>query len=108
MAMATPMPSSAPSVVRPPVDSKSPSRTHSMGSRAKSCSTPGAFSHTMSRCAWSRTPGAASRPGVAVLRTRTLFTASRSASSPRPFAQASTWSLSALSFPLPCGIWQIS
>ena len=36
-----------------------------IGSRVKSCVDAGVFSHTMSRCPWITTAGAASAPGVA-------------------------------------------
>ena len=51
IAIATPIPSSPPSVVLFPVDKISPSNTSFIGSFLKSCSTSGLFSHTISICA---------------------------------------------------------
>ncbi len=90
MAVATPMPLSAPSVV-PLAFTQSPSTRTSMGSVMKSNSTSEFFSQTMSRWPWMITVGADSWPGVAGTFTVKLPVASLRTSKPFSFAQASTW-----------------
>ena len=77
MAVATPMPLSAPRVV-PSALTQSPSTRTSMGSFTKSKSTSEFFSQTMSRWPWRITVGADSWPGVAGTFTARLPVASLS------------------------------
>ena len=69
-AAAIPMPSSAPRVVSRAIIQPS-SITYGMGSREKSCSTPGFFSHTISWWHCSTIVGTCSFPGMA---SRTITT----------------------------------
>ena len=82
-------PSSAPSVV-PSAVSHSPSRSRAIRPSAGSLDESGFRSHTMSRCPWSTTVGADSRPAVAGTRTTMLRAASERRSKPRESAQRST------------------
>ena len=88
-ASATPMPLSAPSVV-PSARTQSSSTWTSIRPSRGSNRLSGSRSHTMSRCAWRTTTGAASRPDVAGTETTTFPSASVAVATPRSAAQART------------------
>ena len=88
MIVATPSPSSLPSVVWL-ARTQSPSMMVSIGSVSKLCLLSGAFWGTMSMCACIITPLRFSIPGVAGLRITMLPAGSWKASTPASFAQSS-------------------